>query len=238
MEINNNNQIRMNSNIEIEDKQNKFLETTLGKTINTAIDIGIRSILPDFIEGKVINIKDNLLNYGLKEGIDKTVKESIELGKNAIGIFTGNFENVVQAQSAVRTSGLVNGVSSLLDTLVDKVKEVGLIDNNVANLIKQGKSAILNNMQNNIEKNFNRQLSSVENLEVYMESWNKDFVKKDFSAMEKSYKNIEKEIKNIIPLENLINKVRGIENLHILIKNNGQDFNLTNEQIELANKLI
>ena len=35
----------------------------------------------------------------------------------------------------------------------------------------------------------------------------------------------------------LYNKYEKIENLHKLIKNNGKDFNLTQEQIELAEKL-
>jgi hypothetical protein len=55
--------------------------------------------------------------------------------------------------------------------------------------------------------------------------------------MEKEYKKIEKQVSNLIPIENTINNVRTIENLHNLIKNNGQDFNLTQEQMELAEKL-
>ena len=39
------------------------------------------------------------------------------------------------------------------------------------------------------------------------------------------------------PLENTLKEARIIENLHLLIKNNGQDFNLTNEQLELAKML-
>ena len=40
-----------------------------------------------------------------------------------------------------------------------------------------------------------------------------------------------------MPIENTINSARSIELLHNLIKNNGQDFKLTQEEIELANKL-
>lgn len=55
--------------------------------------------------------------------------------------------------------------------------------------------------------------------------------------MEKQYKNLQKELKKIIPLENTIKEARNIENLHTLIKNKGGKFNLTNEEIELAKKL-
>lgn len=37
----------------LENEQNKFLETTLGKTINTAVNIGLRWVLPDLIEDEI-----------------------------------------------------------------------------------------------------------------------------------------------------------------------------------------
>ena len=192
MEINNlekNNQIEINNEIVNEQEQKSFLETTLGRVINTGIDIGIRAILPDFIEDQAINLKDNLLNYGLKEGIQKTITDAIDLGKSAIGIFTGNFENISQMQNAVQSGGLIDGVSSLLDTVVEKVQQTGIIDYNIANALKQGKNIILNNIENNIEKTFTSQLESMENLEKYIDDWKKDFEKKILIKWRKHMKN-------------------------------------------------
>ena len=62
-----NNNLELNNKIVNENTQKSFLETTLGKTVNTAIDIGLRAILPDFVENEIIGIKNNLLNYGLKD---------------------------------------------------------------------------------------------------------------------------------------------------------------------------
>ena len=42
---------------------------------------------------------------------------------------------------------------------------------------------------------------------------------------------------NIIPIENTIKTTRYIENLHNLIKNNGKNFDVSDEEIELAKKL-
>lgn len=56
--------------------------------------------------------------------------------------------------------------------------------------------------------------------------------------MEREYNKIKEKLKEIMPLEKTINNARAIENLHILIKNNGQDFNLTSEQLELAKMLV
>ena len=232
------NEINLNNEINRNEEQKSFLETTLGKTINTAIDIGIRALLPDFIDEQIINIKDNLLNYGLKDGITKTIDDAIDVGKSAIGIFTGNFENVSQMQSAIETGGLLDGISSLLDTVVDKVNQKGLLDDNITNIIKQGKDIILNSVENNIEEKFIEQNTELENIEKYMNNWKQNFNNKDFEAMEKEYNKIEQTLNNLAPLEKIINQARVIENLHNLIKNNGQDFNLNQEQLALAGKLI
>lgn len=240
MEINNlekNNSINLEKDLISEKKQKSFLDTILGKTINTAIDIGIRAALPIFVEDQVINIKDNLFKYGLKDGISKTIEDAIDLGKSAIGIVTGNFESVSQMQSAVQSGGLIDGISSLLDTVVNKVKQAGLINNTVANTIKQGKNIILNNVENNIEKTFKNQYEILEITNKYINNWKEYFNNQDFEGMQKEYKKIEKQISNIAPIEKTINDIKTIEILHNLIKNNGQDFNLMQEQIELAEKL-
>lgn len=237
MENNLNNTIEINNNLNNEVEQKNFLETTLGKTINTGIDIGIRALLPDYIEEQVIDLKDNLIKYGLKDGIKKSIDDALNLGKSAIGIVTGNFENISQVQEAIKSGGIIDNVSNLLDDVINKVYGKGLINSTVAKTIKQGKNSILNNVEKNIENTFNNQINSLEYTEKYINNWKEYFNNKDFEGMEKEYKKIEKEINNLIPIEKTISDVRKIENLHNLIKNNVQDFNLTQEQLELAEKL-
>lgn len=232
-----NNSIELNNNLEIEKEQKNFLETTLGKTINTGIDIGIRAILPDYIEEQIIDLKDNLIKYGLKEGIKKSIDDAINIGKSAIGIVSGNFENIAQMQEAIKNGGIIDNVSSLLDSVINKVQSNGLINSTVARTIKQGKNSILNNVEKNIENTFNNQIKALNYTEKYIENWKNYFENKDFNGMEKEYEKIKTEMNYLAPIEKMINEARTIENLHMLIKNNGQDFNFTKEQMELAEKL-
>ena len=232
-----NNNIEINNNLELEKNQKNFLETTLGKTINTGIDIGLRAVLPDFIEEQIIDLKDNLIKYGLKDGIKKSIDDAINIGKSAIGIVTGNFENISQMQEAIKSGGIIDNVSSLLDVVINKVQSNGLINSTVARTIKQGKNSILNNVEKNIENTFNNQIKALNYTEKYINNWKNYFENKNFNGMEKEYIKIKKEINNLAPIEKMISEARTIENLHKLIKNNGQDFNLTPEQIELAKKL-
>lgn len=232
-----NNEIKIENNLINEKEQNDFLETTLGKTINTGIDIGLRAVLPDYIEEQIIDLKDNLMQYGLRDGIKKSIDDAINIGKSTIGIVTGKFDNISQMQEAVKSGGIIDNISSLLDNIINKANRSGLINSTISNTIKKGKNIILNNVEKNIEDNFNDQIKSLNYTEKYINNWKNYYNNKDFNGMEKEYNKIEKEIKNLAPIEKIINNVRTIENLHTLIKNNGQDFNLTQEELELAQKL-
>lgn len=229
--------IEQNQSLLKNDEQKNFLETTLGKTINTGLDIGLRVLLPDIIEDQIIDIKDTIIKEGFGEGVKKAIDSVVDFGKSALGIITGNFENVSQVQTAVKNGGIIDGVSGALDFVLDKTSKLGLIPKAISSTIKQGKNVILNNISNNIENELNKQLKSVEKLQKYSDNWKTYFEKQDFSGMQKEYNKMKTELKAIIPLENVIKQARTIENLHTLIKNNGQNFNLTNEQMELAKML-
>ena len=145
MEIEN----EINNNLNNEKKENNFLNTILGKTINNAFDIGLRAVLPDLIEEQVIDIKNALLENGLKSGIDTAINSTIDFGKSVAGIFTGNFENISQIRTAVGSGGIIDTISNVLDKTIDKVYEKGKINNTVSSLIKKGKDVILDNIENN-----------------------------------------------------------------------------------------
>lgn len=236
MELTNNNIIENNEEITVE-KQNSFIESALGKTINFGLDIGLRALLPDFIEDQIIDIKDTFFKEGFKEGLNKIVSSAINLGKSALGIFTGNFENVSQVKTVVKNGGIIDGVSDLVNDVVNKAVNKGKIPYNIGNTIKQGKNVILNSITNKIEDEFNNQLDAEEKLQKYCNNWKQYFNNKDFDGMKKEYEKIREKIKILIPMENTLKQARTIENLHILIKNNGQDFNLSEEELQLASLL-
>ena len=54
----------------------------------------------------------------------------------------------------------------------------------------------------------------------------------------KEYRKMKDTMKEIMPLEKTINQVKQIENLHLLIKNKGKNFDLSKEEIELSKELI
>ena len=224
-------------NLANEKSQNEFLNSTLWKTINNGIDIGLRYLLPDLIEEEIIELKDNLINFGLKDGIKKSIDSVIETGKEAIGIVTGNFDNVTQIQKVVKNGGIIDKVSDVLDVVIEKGEEKGKINNTIGKALRKGKTSILSSVERNIESTLNNQINSAKNVEKYINNWKEYYSNKDFDGMQKEYYKMEKELKKLVPIENTINNARYIENIHNLIKNNGKNFDLSSEELELAKKL-
>lgn len=93
----------VNQEENIENSQNSFLESTIGKVINTGCDIALRTILPNAIEDEVIGIKNVIFSEGLKSGIKTAIDSAINLGKSAMGIVTGKFDSVSQAYTAIKS---------------------------------------------------------------------------------------------------------------------------------------
>ena len=220
------------------EEQTNFIETTLGQTVNFGLDIGLRALLPDVIEEQIIDIKNTLLSEGLSEGIKKVVSSAVDFGKSALGIVTGNFENISQVQTAVKNGGIIDGVSDLIDNILTKTMKSGSLSYNTANMIRKGKNVILDSISNNIEEEFNSQLDAAEKLEKYTNNWKEYYNSQNFEGMQREYEKIKDKLKELIPMETTLKQARIIENLHTLIKNNGQNFNLTEEQEKLANLLI
>lgn len=235
MEIENN----LNNNLnELNNNEQKgFLESTLGQVVDSALDVGLRMLLPDIVEDGVIEVKDALLQEGLKEGVTTAIDGAVDLGKSILGIFTGNFENVSQARDAVKSGGIIDGISDVLDTVLNKTKEKGIISENITDLISSGKDALLNSVSNKIEEEFSNQIDIVEELSKREENWKECFNNKDFNGMETEIKEIENNLKKLLPMENTLKEARTIGNLHNLIKNNGQNFDLSNEELQLASML-
>ena len=141
----------LNNNLTNEKGQRNFLQTNIGKAVNTGLNIGLRYVLPDLIEDQIIEIKDSFLQNGLKEGVQTAIDSAINLGKSALGIVTGKFENVNQMQTALKTGGIIESISNAVNYTVNKVVQKGKIPYSVGNMIKSGKNVLLSNITKNIE---------------------------------------------------------------------------------------
>ena len=144
--LNNNekNNLYLSNNIEqekLEKEQNSFLQTNLGRAINGGIDLGLRVLLPNFIEDEVISIKDSLITEGYSAAISTAIEEATNLGKSAMGLITGTFENISQVNKAIKKGGLIDTISDILDTGISWAQKHGYIEKGTAKTIKKRKKS-------------------------------------------------------------------------------------------------
>lgn len=142
-----------------------------------------------------------------------------------------------QMEIAIKNGGIIDTVSNLIDYGLKMCSNKKLIDNTKIKLIKESKNTILNTLENKIENVLNEQVKNVEKLEKSINEWKENYNKKDFYEMEKSYKKIKNYLDKILPLENNIKNARKIENIHNLIKNKGQNFNISDLELSIAEKI-
>lgn len=224
-------------NIELEKEQTSFLESTIGKVINTGLDAGIKYLLPDLIEDEVINVKDTIMENGLKEGINTAIDSALNLGKSFLGIITGKFENVNQIQKAVENGGIIDSLSGIFDNALNKINEKGKINENIINVIKKGKNIILDNISANIEDKLEQENNKLNKFENNINDWKEAFNNQDFNKMEEKMKTIKEGLNQIIPIENIIKEARLIENIHNKIEANNKNFNISELEMEAAKAL-
>lgn len=224
------------NNEELKNIQEGFLQSKIGQIVNSAIDFGLKEILPDFVEDEVIEVKDALFTGGLKEGIDTAIENAINLGKNIVGIFNENFKDIDQVEKSLEKGEIIEGISDSIDFIVNKLEKSNIISTNISELIKNGKNLILGNVDSNIQNEFNSELKSLKKIEKYIKNWEKYYSEKNIEGLNTEFNKIKKQLKNIIPLENIINNVRKIENINQLIKN-FDEFNFDEVYLNIAEKI-
>ena len=233
-----NNTLDNNLNLDIANRQKSFLETNIGKVVDSAVDLGIRTVLPNLIEDQVIDIKNIILDQGFKEGLSEIINTGLDFGKSAIGVITGNFENVNQIQMAVKKGGIIDSISRLLDFSINLANKSNLINNDVAAVIKSGKDTIMENITLKVEDELTAQIKEIEKLEKYCQNWQEAFENKDLTEMNKIYKNIQKHEKEILPIEKVINNIRKIDNIQELMKKKESVADITESELVLAGKIV
>lgn len=199
----------------------RFCEA-ITNTIDSIYNEILKAFLPDSIEDKVIKIKDQI-------GLSK-------LSKNVENLLRGFINNKGEKDLTKRIKAL--DIEKQTNTLISNIEDAFNLSINEINKLENNKKTISKKVEEQLNKEIKSYISTFEKNDQYISEWEKFYKSKDFKNMDKVYKKIEKNVKNIIPIEEKIKEVKELENLHLRIKMKGGDFNLTNEEIELAKMLV
>lgn len=232
----------LNKNISIiSDKvlelQNKFLNSYIGETVNNVVDIALKSVLPDAIEDQVVDIKNAFLENGFSEGINTIIDTIKDYGKSALGIVSGNFENIEQLKMAIKSGGVIPTFSKILDSTINVVQESGIISKGTAKSIKKIKNDLLKVTKNNLSETLKEQEKYNSKLELYNKNWKEAYENRNLKAMEKAFKKIQEYMEKVMPTEEIYKEGQFIENVHNRIINKNEKIELSENELNLAASL-
>ena len=131
--------------------QAKNIKIDIGNLANTGLEFGLRTILPDFIEDDIIEIKDTFIEEGFIDGIQNIIDKAEDIGKSITGIFTGKFETVEQIKRLIQKDGILEYTSDIIDSILKKMLSKKIINKSTYNLIKTGKKEIINSLEDQLE---------------------------------------------------------------------------------------
>lgn len=205
----------------LNDIDEKFTEK-INKTIDNIYNEILKVFLPDSIEDKVIKIKDQL-------GLNQLSRKVADFTKDIINNKDEKKENknVNDLNIKNETIKIISAIKDSYNLSTQQIKKLEKNKDTISNKVEQELNKEIKNYVNVFKKN-----------DEYISKWKEFYNSKDFKSMEKMYKKIENNIKNIAPIEEKIKEIRELENIHLLIRRKGGDFNFTNEELELTKRLL
>ena len=108
--------------------QAKNIKIDIGNLANAGLEFGLRTILPDFIEDDIIEIKDTFIEEGFIDGIQSIIDKAEDIGKSITGIFTGKFETVEQIKRLIQKDGILEYTSDIIDSILKKMLSKKIIN--------------------------------------------------------------------------------------------------------------
>ena len=223
--------------IELTNKQENNIKTTIVSIANNALEYGLRAILPDFIEDDVIEVKDKFIEEGFADGVQEVIDKLEDVGKSIVGVFTGEFETMEQVKRVIQKDGLLDGISDVIDTVLKKLLNKKKISKSTVNLIKTGKKEILNNIEKGIEHKYKETTYSLEKLSEYCNEWKQQYKEQNYEEMEKTMKKIKQQLTQKKIVEETINEARNLEKIQKFIKEKGNIENMSDLEKELLEKI-
>ena len=101
-----------------------------------------------------------------------------------------------------------------------------------------GRETIITTVHQVLNSIFEHHMRAEHRVLENIENWNNAFKEQDFKEMENIYARIQEDLSMLMPLSGSLNELGRLQNLHNLIKNNGNNFDISEHEKNVAGMLI
>lgn len=235
MKLDNKIELNINKDLEISKKSESNLKNGFNSILNSGMDLALKTVLPDFIEDQIIEIKDVIMEEGLKDGVKTLYEDFKDFFKTIFGK-NDNFLITSEINSLTKRGGFIDELSKGLSKGLDYAKEKNIISDSTAKILKSGKTSMIKTFSNELKSSVLDNLKDFDKLDKYVKKWNENYEKKDFQKMERNAVQIEKLSESVLPFSKLIDETTSLLNIHNYIRDN-KTFDISKNELDVLKKI-
>lgn len=211
--------------------QSKNIISNIGTAFSNAVKNGASKLeFPDNLGDKV---KEGLSKIDLGEIGGKAAETALKTGLGKLGVKSNTFNSVKQIFEAVKEGDLKKGLSSGLNVAIDFLK----VPKVAKTILKEGKDFILGkNLDDELKTIMKKQQNTVSRINNKCKQMEEAFNANDTKTLEKVYKSLKKDVGNVMPIKDVIDRGISMLNRYELYINKGNKA-LSETELELCNKL-
>lgn len=224
--------------MEIKENLQKInIGNAIPQVVNKALDIGLKLVLPDFIEQDIIGIKDAFIQNGFTAGIEEAKERADEIYKSVTGLFTGEFDKTGEIKRLIEKNGILDTASLLTDKIIKILVDKKVISKATGNIIKTGKKEILNILESELNQYYSIDEYDLEKMQTQIEEWKQSYKNQDYEGMEKTAKKLSQTLQKNEKLEKILEQARNIEKSQEYIEKKGSIENLTKAEKKILESI-
>ncbi len=224
-------ELTKHKNIDLGEQANNIV-SNISEAFSNAVKKGTESI--KFPEGIADLVRTGFDKIDLKEIGNSATISALKTGMKNLGMNKSTFNSLKEIFDAVRSGDLKKGLSSGLNVAISALK----IPATAKSLLKSGKNFILDNtLEDELKTVMKKQQNTISRINKKCLQMEEAFKSNDTKLLDKTYKSLKTDMEKVMPIQNVISKGNSMMNQYELYKNKGYTA-LTNEEIEMCNKLV
>ena len=200
--------------------EDRKLMDGLSTVVDRVVTTGIKALpLPGEWGENILDIKQALEKGGLKGGIEEAVSVAVKEGAKFLKLPGNVIEDVMELKDALKKGGIKEGASKAVDLAIENAVRYNLIPGSLGKGLQGAKDAVWgHSFDSELDKMFQKQEVTLKRLTKSCDTWEKSYTEGSIEGMKGAVKNIESDLKKVLPLENVLKRAQEVRCNHRLLE--------------------